>query len=67
MTAKISPTINNGTRMPVEFFAPYAWAVKATTIIPKPLSPPLDRPRKKAAREARRKFMSMMNLLIRIV
>ena len=49
MTAKISPTISMGSRMPVEGLAPNTKTNIATMMMLMPLIPDLDRPKTKAA------------------
>ena len=53
MTAKISPTTNKGTTMPVDSFALKAKAIKVTFTTAIPLIPALDNPITMAAVKAR--------------
>ncbi len=49
MTAKISPTISIGSRMPVDGLAPKTKTSMATMMMLMPLIPDLDKPRMNAA------------------
>ncbi len=52
MTAKISPTINNGNKTPVEDFPPKTIAIIVTIIVEIPLIPDFDKPKENAAKPA---------------